>query len=396
MSKTKGYLLGFALLLISVVTFGQGKTKAQLRKEKAANIEQIKLSEATLQATASKKNASIGELNALKYQINVRRKIINNIRAENSLLANEIDENEQIIAALATDLEDLKNEYAAMTYAAYKASNSRDRLTFLFSASSFNQFLRRLQYLEQYSASRLKQAEQIKKVADVLAKENENVKVKQTEQATLLQERLEENKNLIELRNKENQVVASLEKREKELKEDLKKRRNSLAALNKLIDDVIKKELADAKAASTASTNTLIALSKNFEENKLKLPWPTNGFVSQKFGKSRDPILRNVERNSPGIDIQTKPAEMAHCVFAGEVTRVASIPGFNKAVIIQHGEYRTVYAKLDKVLVKTGQKVNIGDSLGEIYTDKDGISELHFQLWKSSQKLNPENWLAKR
>lgn len=385
-----------AIMLYAVIAVGQGKTKEQLRKEKTTNIEQIKLSEATLKATLNKKNASLGELNALKYQINVRRKIINNIRAQNNLLAREIEDNEQIIAALSADLDNLRREYAAMTYAAYKASNSKDRLTFLFSASSFNQFLRRLQYLEQYSDSRIKQAEQIKKVADVLARENESVKSKQAEQAVLLKERLQENDNLVGLRNKENQVVASLEKREKELKKDLKERRNALAALNKLIDNIIRKELAVAKAASTTTTNNLIVLSKNFEENKQKLPWPANGFISQKFGKSRDPILRNVERNSPGIDIQTKPDEMAQCVFAGEVTAVAAIPGFNRAVIIQHGEYRTVYAKLGKVLVKKGQKVNVGDNLGKIYTDKDGISELHFQLWKTSKKLNPENWLAKR
>lgn len=396
MLKTKGYLFGMAFMLFSVTVLGQGKTKEQLRKEKATNIEQIKLSEATLRATSNRKKASLGELNALKYQINVRSKIINNIKAENKLLSHEIDENEQIIAALDADLKDLKREYGAMTYAAYKASNSKDRLTFLFSATSFNQFIRRLQYLEQYSASRIKQADQIKKVTDVLAKENENVKAKQAEQAILLKERLKENNNLVGLRNKENRIVASLVKREKELKKDLKERRNAIAALNKLIDDIIKKEIANAKAASAATTNNLIVLSKNFEQNKLKLPWPANGFISQKFGKSRDPILRNVERNSPGIDIQTKPDEMGQCIFAGEVTAVASIPGFNRAVIIQHGEYRTVYAKLKKVLVKKGQKVKVGDKLGEIYIDNDGISELHFQLWKGGQKLNPESWLAKR
>jgi septal ring factor EnvC (AmiA/AmiB activator) len=395
MPRTNAYLAGLTLLLISFVAIGQGKTKEQLRREKAANIEQIKLSEATLQATASKKNASIGELNALKYQINVRRKIIRNIKAENNLLASEIADNEQIIAALEADLSDLKKEYAAMTYAAYKASNSKDRLTFLFSAKSFNQFLRRLEYLEQYSASRIKQAEQISKVTVVLGRENEKVKEKQQEQAVLLQERLKENQQLISLRNKESQVIASLESREKELKKDLKKRRDALAALNKLIDDIIKKEMAAARAASSVNANIAV-LSKNFEENKLKLPWPANGFVSQKFGRSRDPILRNVEHNSPGIDIQTKPDEIAQSVFAGVVTAIAAIPGFNRAVIVQHGEYRTVYAKLDKVLVKKGQKVEIGDNIGKIYTNNDGISELHFQLWKVGTKLNPEQWLNQR
>jgi septal ring factor EnvC (AmiA/AmiB activator) len=396
MKFNKAFLYLLFSLVLAYPGFCQDKTKEELRKEKATNIEQIKLSEATLQATSQKKKASLGELNALKYQIRVRERIIRNIRAENRLLAQDIEENEQIIEALESDILELKEEYSAMTYAAYKASNSRDRLTFLFSASSFNQFLRRLEYLEQYSASRQKQAGQINEVVEVLASENISIKTKQEEQVELLEERLQEAKSLQNLKVKENKVVASLETQEKELRKDLKKRRNSLAALDKMIDNVIKKEMAAEKAATTATIESSIALSKDFAQNKNKLPWPVNGFISQKFGKSRDPILRNVERNSPGIDIQTTPDEIAHSVFPGEVTAVAAIPGFNRAVIVQHGEYRTVYAKLDKVMVTKGQKINVGDSIGEIYTDGDGIAELHFQLWKVGTKLNPEQWLSER
>ena len=55
-----------------------------------------------------------------------------------------------------------------MVYAAYKARSGQSKLTFLFSAESFNQLLRRIDYLEQYSQARKKQVAQIIAVQDVL------------------------------------------------------------------------------------------------------------------------------------------------------------------------------------------------------------------------------------
>ena len=107
-----------------------------------------------------------------------------------------------------------------------------------------------------------------------------------------------------------------------------------------------------------------------------------------------------VERNSPGIEIQTNPSSEATSVFKGKVTAVALIQGFNKAVIIKHGDFYTVYAKLAEVYVKKGEDVNIGAKVGKIFTGTDGIAELHFELWESKEngtnKLNPENWLIKK
>ena len=87
-------------------------------------------------------------------------------------------------------------------------------------------------------------------------------------------------------------------------------------------------------------------------------------------------------------------------MFKGKVTAVALIQGFNKAVIIKHGDYFTVYAKLSEVYVKKDQELNIGDKVGKIFTGNDGIAELHFELWEfkenGTNKLNPEDWLIRK
>jgi septal ring factor EnvC (AmiA/AmiB activator) len=57
-----------------------------------------------------------------------------------------------------------------------------------------------------------------------------------------------------------------------------------------------------------------------------------------------------------------------------------------------------VYAKLrsETVTVTPGQKIKAKDHLGQVYTDKDDVSELQFQIWKNSEKQDPEAWLANR
>jgi len=400
MTGNKHLILLFFFIFSAIASFSQQKTKAQLQKERSENLKKIKLAEQTLRQTSSKKQASVGQLNAIKYQIRTRQKVINSIKDEIGLLNKEINDNLEIIASLEADLTNLKKEYAAMIYAASKAQNGQDRLTFLFSSKSFNQLIRRLEYLEQYSEARQKQVEQIIAVQQTLLEENTTVEAKKDEKRGLLTDQIKESSSLEEMRQQQKTVLVNLQKEEKQLKKELAQRRKSLKALDNLINDIIKREAeAAAKAAAMANNKASVSLSQDFSKNKQKLPWPANGFISQKFGKSQDPVLKLVERNSPGIEIQTKPAAEASSVFTGQVTAVALIQGFNKAVIVKHGDYYTVYAKLSEVYVKKGQTVAIGEKIGKIFTASDGISELHFELWQAKEngtsKLNPEFWLKK-
>lgn len=401
MSGSKAFVILFLLFANAFSSFGQQKSKAQLQNERALNIKKIQEAEQTLQETSTKKNSSVGQLNALKFQITTRQKVIRSIEQEVGLLDDEIKDNLDIIASLENDLSSLKNEYSAMVYAAYKASNGRSKLTFLFSAESFNQLFRRLEYMEQYGEARKKQVEQIVAVQEILREENESVKAKRLEQTALLTEQKSENASLVSLRKQEQSILSSLQKEEKQLKKELAQRLASLKALDKLISDLIRREAeAAARAAALKKDNSSAVLSADFSKNKLKLPWPTSGFVSQKFGKTPDPVLKNVERNSPGIEIQTKPNSQAKNIFKGKVTQIALIPGFNKAVVVKHGDYYSVYAKLDEVFVKKGQDVEFGEKLGTIFTRTNGISELHFEIWQFKEngavKLNPESWLLKK
>ncbi len=139
------------------------------------------------------------------------------------------------------------------------------------------------------------------------------------------------------------------------------------------------------------------ALASSFTASRSRLPWPvTKGFISDRFGRKAHPVLRGIFVENQGVDIQTNAGEGVRTVYDGIVQDVTSMPGMNNVVAIQHGDYFTVYAKLRSVSVRVGQRVKARESIGTVATDKNGVSEIQFQIWKEFTKLNPESWLAPR
>lgn len=139
------------------------------------------------------------------------------------------------------------------------------------------------------------------------------------------------------------------------------------------------------------------ALASSFTASRSRLPWPvTKGFISDRFGRKAHPIIKGIFVENQGVDIQTNAGEGVRTVYDGIVQDVTNIPGMNNVVAIQHGDYFTIYAKLRSVSVRAGQRVKARESIGTVATDKNGVSEIQFQIWKEFTKLNPESWLIPR
>lgn len=396
------FILPFLIFFqFSQIAFSQShKTKAQLEKEKEENLSKINETTKILQQTKSQKQATLGQLTAIKQKINAQAALINSISSEITYLDKEIAETEDVITSLEEDLETLKEEYGNMIYAASKSTNYYNKLTFIFSAKTFNQLVMRLKYFKQYSEARKLQLQQIEAVKGSITGQKLKLDKKRHEKNNLLISKTIENQNLNELRNQQDKVVLELNNKEKELKKELAETKKSLNKLEKLITDLIRAEREKAAKESIAKTGKIkatpevISLSNSFAGNMGKLPWPVaHGDISHRFGKQQHPVLKGVYVENLGVDIQTFKGEPVRSVFSGKVITVASVPGMNNVVMIQHGEYFTVYAKLKTVAVKTGQEIKAKDVVGEVYTDKNDVSELQFQIWQNNAKLDPEKWL---
>jgi len=379
------------------------KNKSQLQKERQQNLERIKETEKILEETAKEKKTSIGELTALNRRIEQQETLMGSIKGEISLLDDAINEDNQIIEALEKDVGQLKEEYAAMLFAAQKANGKTDKLTLLFSAESFDQFLMRLKYLEQYSKARQVQTEAIAKAQILLGEQVKQTETKRNEKQLLLNDQLKQSEQLVGLKQKQRKVVQSLSKEEKRLKRDLEETKRALAELDELIAKLVKEEMERvAREAKERERNKLkevtnafeeATLSTSFEGNKNKFSWPVSGFVSQKFGRQMHPVLKGIQIQNDGVNIQTKQNEPVRVVFNGEVRTIAFIRGFGSTVIVSHGDYYTVYSGLKDVFVKKGQKVSAGDEIARVLSSSDGISELRFQIRKNIVALDPQEWL---
>jgi len=396
MTAGKSSFFFLLFLLVSPFAVAQ-KSKSQLQKEKQENLEKIKETEKILAETGEKKENSMGELVALNQRISQQESLMKGIKSEISLLDYDISENNQIIDALERDVKKLKEEYASMLFAAQKASGKVDKLTFLFSAHSFDQLMMRLKYMEQYGKARQDQAIAIEKVQHILKEQVRVTEVKRGEKTNLLNDETKANNKLTDLKKKQRTIVQSLEKQEKQLKKDIEVTRKAVAELDNLIAKIIKEELERAaREARDSKKNTreaTVALSTSFEDNKNKFAWPVSGFVSQKFGRQQHPVLKGIVIQNDGVNIQTKQGEGVHSIFNGEVSRVAFTPGIGSTVIIKHGDFFTVYTGLKDISVKQGQKVNTNQEIGNVLSNAEGISELRFQIRKNFDALDPQEWL---
>ncbi|GJM29522.1 MAG: peptidase M23 [Cyclobacteriaceae bacterium] len=390
-----------AILLIGSLALGHPALSQQernkLEREKKENLAKIKEAEKILQQTSSQKKNTLGQLQALSQQIRSQESLIQTYRANIKLLNGEINESESMVNSLEQDLKLLKEEYAEMIYQANKAQNNFGSLSFLFSATSFRQLVMRAKYLKQYTNSRQDQAREIQVVQSEINQQIEKTNQARNEQKVLLAQQELQNRGLITARKQQNTLVKQLALKEKDLQSDLKKRKQAIARLDRMIAEVIKLEMEKSKNAkgNFELTPDGIKLSTNFQGNQKRLTWPVaRGFVSSKFGLQPHPVLKGVKIENPGVDIQTQKNEVVRAVFDGEVSKIASVPGMNGVVIIiQHGEYRTVYANLSKSLVHMGDQVKTKDPIGEVFTDSDGVSEVQFQVWKNFNKLDPLAWL---
>ena len=396
------------LFIFSSVLNAQDR-KASLQQEKMQIEGEIAYTNKLLSQTQKNRRSTLDELVVLQQKIRQRESLINTIKAEVILLNKEIKETTDSIFSLKVELKKLKEEYAKMIYYAYRNRSSYDRLIFLFSSRDFNQAYRRLKYFQQYGAYRRMQAELISKTqASLLEKEQQLEQQKADKQILLVEE--QNGKNLLENEKGDaDRTVQNLSRKEKELKASLRAKEKAAAALQKTIENIIAEEirLAEerARAESTSKTSSGFALtpeelqlSENFASNKGKLPWPTErGIVSSTFGEHQHPVLPRVKVKNNGIDILTSEGESARAVFSGVVTRIISVPNYNNVVIIRHGEYLSVYSNLDEVLVSKGQEVSTKQNIGRVYTNhSENKTELHFELWKAKDLMNPSYWLAKK
>lgn len=401
------FFLGMIFLLATWHADGQSKKELEQKKQKLQR--EIDDTNRQLKETSKSKKLTSQQVAALKKKIRLRQEMIREITIEMDGLENQIGRTGSEISSLEKRLSQLKVEYANMVRFAQRNRSSYQRLMFVFAATDFNQAYKRLTYLRQYSEHRRKQAELITGTHKQLSDKRQQLESTMSEKQSLMDAELDQKTALEKDKKEQDKILSSLQQREEKLKKQLADKQRAKKKLDRAIDNLVRKEIEAAKKKATASGKKNVTsenvftltpeaqkLSTGFSNNRGRLPWPVEkGRISERFGEHPHPELKGVKVYNNGVDIRSVAGSRARAIFEGEVTGVINIPGANSAVIIRHGEYLSVYSNLETVNVKKGDRVSTKQIIGKVYTDPEsGLAEVHLEIWRGTQKLDPSAWLA--
>jgi septal ring factor EnvC (AmiA/AmiB activator) len=412
------------------------QSRADLEKERAAIQKEIEDVRQSLDQTHKNKRETLGQLALLQRRLHLRESAIRNINAQIDVIQGDMNESWREILKLRNELDTLRIQYSQSIVFAYKNRSSYDFLNFIFSATTFNDAFRRVEYLKSYRAYREERAENIRNTQQLLQSKIDGLRVTRAEKDDVLKKQSRE-KNLLEDEKKEKDaVVDKLQSQEKELKKEMaaKQRQDQklagaiAAALKRARDLAIKEaaarrntetakasadkaaavkagrpaEEAPAAPVAPASLNTVksgaktvftseedLHLSGDFEKNKHQMPWPVSGTVSMTFGLHE--YIKGISHNNIGVTIDAQAGAAVKAVFEGEVSVIFSVSEV-QAVMIRHGKYFTTYSNLSTVSVTKGEKVRTGQIIGRVAD----IGQLEFVLSdEKGRNYDPEQWLRR-
>lgn len=405
------------LFLICATTAGWGQTSAEQKKleQKKQQIQkEIKEFQSLLNKESKKEKSVLGQIKESEAKIRLTENLITTIQRQSRLLSDDIYLNQKKVNKLNKELEVLKEDYANTIVKAYKSRSEQSRIMFILSSESFLQAYKRVQYMKQYGEFRKMQAEEIKEKMAELDALIQKLNGQKKEKEKLLAETEEQKADLVDDKKEREQLIKIIQKDKKKYAADIKKKQKQERELQNQIDELIRKAIAEAnrkkakaegKSTKAVSSSKFGELSKegkivanNFRASKGQLPWPVDkGYVSTPFGKYRATgvdVKTSSEMNSTGIEITTEKGSSAKAVFGGVVSSVSKFNGGRWLIIVEHGNYLTLYYNLDSVNVSSGDKVEIGQKLGTLWTNPvTGETVIKFIITQNTEYLNPQQWL---
>lgn len=404
----------FILLLITYLSFGQNKDI--LKQQQIALEKEINYTTSLLNKTKENKKSSLVYIDYLDKKISSQERLLQLLNIEQNLLKkqifkleNKILENEKSINDAEKEIIELKKEYGEIIYSLQKNKNERNDLMFIISSETFNQAYKRILFLREYSRARKTQALQITKNQDSLAinkqrlfSQKELIKSKKEQNLKLISNKKKSLNKVLISKDEKKTAVSKLQKSEqiflKKIKDQQKKSRQLEQKIKKIIEEEIRlarEKIKRDKGNKISLTPEAQLLSDKFSANKGKLPWPLEqGLIIQKFGKQKHKVFGNIETFNNGINIATNKNAIIRSVFDGKISRIFFIKGEGKAVLINHGEFFTVYSGLEEVKVKLGDNILAKEEIGKVLTrENDDRTELHFEIWQGYDKQDPSVWL---
>ncbi|WP_264552828.1 murein hydrolase activator EnvC family protein [Flavobacterium sp. N2038] len=414
------FLLSLIFICATTFMWAQDSQQEKLEQRKAQIQQEIRDNEKMLQSVKKKEKSAVNVFLIQANKIKLKEKLINTTAKQEKILSNDMYINQVQVNKLKKELTILKADYAKMILKSYKSRSEQSRAMFILSSESFLQAYKRAQYLKQYTNFRKNQGLEIQSKSAQLLDFNAKLDGQRQVKKKIIAENEKEKVSLEAEKKEQQKLVNSIKKDKSKIIADTKSKQAEAKRIDRQIDRLIREAIAEAnrKAAAerakenpgskepvAAVSSSKIALTPegkilaaDFKANRGKLPWPVEkGFISLGYGDQQHPLYPDVKVHNSGVEITTEQGATARAVFEGEVSSVMVLSPVNRAVMIQHGDYFTVYQNLSQVFVSKGDKVNIKQSIGKVRTSGDtGKTIIKFLILQNTSNNNPEGWLQNR
>ncbi len=426
--------LGFVLCCSSAGAQDISQKRKNLEDQRNKLQKDIQRVSKGLQQVRSSRHHTLTEIKVLQNKLELRNKLIKNLNSEITYINHDIKQAENNIESVQRKLDTLREEYAKMVVYEYKNRHNYNTIFFLLSANSFNDAIKRFQYLRQYKEYRDHEADRIRKIEHTMKKKLDTLKEMKVKRSASLVSAKRQKTQFFHEKKVKDSMALSLKGNEKELVANIQAKKKKAQEISRKIVDVIRQqiEIARKRAAEEARKRAIAearkraesepepeenktdnaggntrannilnatpeakALSASFKANKGKLPWPvSHAVVSELFGVHQHSVLSNITVDNDGIVLQTNSGATVKAVFKGKVVAVRSISG-RWLVVLRHGEYFTVYANMAAATVSQGDQVGTNQPIGLAYTNSSTQeTELDFKVYRSKTPVNPLDWLA--
>lgn len=397
LSAVKVTLTAVALLIYqSVMVLHAQDTSAQEQKKERLERE-IELINRQLSSTNSKSRSALATYDLVSKKVSNRQALLRESRRKEKECADRIYLKQREINKLQESYDTLAAHYDRLVLGAYKNRDARIWYMYILASDDLSQAYRRYGYFKSLSSQIGEEARRMEDARAKLEAERDELQKLRAEQKVVTQNTQKELGKLQSEQAESKALVGKLKKEKSKYQKELAAKRKQVEALDREIARLVREAMKGGTASGAGKkSNKMVIdekLAAEFSKNKGKLPWPADGPVVDAFGERYHPVYKNVKLpKNNGVGIALRPGTSVKCVFDGVVKQVLVMPGYNQCVLVQHGNYFTFYCKLKNVVVKSGQKVKIGQEIGTVDTI-NRETQLHFQIWKDTTPQNPESWL---
>lgn len=398
-------LLCVLLCLGSAVAYGQNVKEKESRKARLEK--EIAILDRQIKDNAAKNADALSRLSLVRSKISARQALVRESEREIAALDDSIAVRQRQIDVLQARLDTMILYGQRLVKSAYKNRDARVWYMYILASDNVAQGFRRLSFFKNLSSQMTVQAAKIRAAKEEVEQEKAALEVLAADARKLKAERQSEVQKLRSEEKDAQTLSAQLNKQKTKYQKDLAAKRRQAealereirAAINKAVGGSAKSSKSGSKKGSTSKPKAPVdyKLADQFVANRGKLPWPVSGALTGRFGKQYHSVFKKLQLPANnGVNIAVAPDTPVKAVFNGTVAQITILPGYHQCILVQHGNYFTLYAKMKRVDVKAGDKVKTEQVLGTVDTIS-GETVFHFEIWDDRTiPQDPEIWLCPR